>query len=70
MFGRLGTQGHPDGYSVRNILEGSFTEELTVSGKAVFEGGFKFPASKARNKFTDTASSERGEIGEKMVSYF
>ena len=37
MFGGLGLQGHPDGSSVRNMFEGSFTEEVTVSGKAVFE---------------------------------
>ena len=32
-FGGLGLQGQPDGYSVRNILECSFTEEVMVTGK-------------------------------------
>ena len=44
-FGKLGLQYHPDGYSVRNIFEGSFTEEVTVSVKAIFEGEFKLSAS-------------------------
>ena len=35
-FGGLGLQGHPDGSSVSNIFEGSFTEEGAVSGKAIF----------------------------------
>ena len=39
-FGRLRLQGHPDGSSVRNIVEGSFTEEGKGSGKAIFKGGF------------------------------
>ena len=42
---------------MRNIFEGSFTEERPVSGNTIFEGGFKFSASEARNKF-DRASSE------------
>ena len=44
-FGGLGLQGQSDGYSVSNIFEGSFTEEIIGSGKAIFEGGFKFAAS-------------------------
>ena len=36
-FGGLGLKDHPDGYSVRNIFEGSLTEEGTVPGKAIFE---------------------------------
>ena len=47
-FGELGLQGQPDGSSVRNIFEGSFTEEGAGSGNAIFEGGFKFAASEAR----------------------
>ena len=47
-FCGLGIQGQPDGYSVRNMFEGSFTEEGTGSVKAIFEGGFKFAASEAR----------------------
>ena len=35
-FGGLGLKGHPDVSSVRNIFEGSFTEEGTGSGKAIF----------------------------------
>ena len=37
MFGGLGLQGQPDGFSVRNIFEGSFTEEVTRAGNAIFE---------------------------------
>ena len=40
-----------------NIFEDSFTEEGTVSGKANFEGGFKFASSEARKKFGITASA-------------
>ena len=36
---------------MRNIFEGSFTEEGTVSGKAIFEGVFKDAASDARKNF-------------------
>ena len=63
MFGELGLQGHPDGFSVRNIFECSITEEGTVSGKAIFEGYFKFAASEARKKFNSTASTVQGVIG-------
>ena len=41
-FDGLRLKGQNDGYSVRNIFKFSFTEEETVSGKAIFEGGFKF----------------------------
>ena len=41
---------------MRNILEGSFTEEGTGAGKAIFEGGFKFSASGERKKFDSTTS--------------
>ena len=53
-----------------NIFEGSFTERGTGAGKAIFEGGFNFAASEARNKFDRTASAERGEIGERLESNF
>ena len=56
-FGGLGLQGQPDGSSVRNVFEGSFTEEGTGSGKAIFEGGFKFSASGARKNFDSAASA-------------
>ena len=56
-FGRLGMQGQPDGSSVRNIFEGSFTEEVTVSGKAIFGVGLKFSASEARKKSDSTYSA-------------
>ena len=49
---------------MRNIFEGSFTEEGTVSGKYIFEGWSKFEASEANNKFDITASSDLGAIGE------
>ena len=52
---------------MRNIFEDSFTEEVTGAGKAIFEGGFKFVASEARNKFDSTASSYQGEIEEQLL---
>ena len=55
-FCGLGIQGQPDGYLVRNMFEGSFTEEVTGAGKAIFEWGFKFSASEARKNFYSTAS--------------
>ena len=54
MFGGWGLQGHPDGYSVSNIFEGSFTEEGTGAGKSIFEGGLKFAASETRKKSDNT----------------
>ena len=52
----LGLQGQPDGSSVRNIFEGSFTEEVEGSGKDFLEGGSNFSASEARKNFDSTAS--------------
>ena len=43
-FGGLGLKGQPYGSSVRNIFEGSLTEEVMGSVKAIFEGWFKFSA--------------------------
>ena len=65
-FIRLGIQGKPDGYSVINILEGSFTEERKVAEKAIFEGGFKFEDSEARKKFEriDSAVQRQEERSE------
>ena len=57
MFVGLGLQGQLGGYSVRNIFEDSFTEEVMVTIKAVFEGGFTFVASEARKKLDRTASA-------------
>ena len=68
MFCGLGLKGQPDGYSVSNIFEGSFTEEGTVSGKSIFEGGFKFTASEVRKKFNITASADWGAIWEQSGS--
>ena len=45
---------------MRNIFEGSFIEEVTGAGKAIFEGGFNFAAYEAMNKFYITASAYRG----------
>ena len=42
------------GSSVGNIFEGSFTEGVTGAVNAIFEGGFKFSASEARNMFDIT----------------
>ena len=69
-FGGLGMQGQPNEYSVRNIFEGSFTEEVTVEGNAIFEEGFKFSASEARKKFDSAASVDQGAIGEQSGSDF
>ena len=55
-FCGLGLQGQPDGSPVRNIFEGSFTEEVTGSGKAFLEGGSNFSASEARKNFDSIAS--------------
>ena len=55
---------------MRNIFEGSFNEELTGPGKAIFEGGLKFAASKARNNFGITDSSDLGGIGEQSIVRF
>ena len=60
-FGELGMQGQIDGSSVRNIFEDSCTAEGMGSGKAIFNGGFKFAASEARNKFDSTASAVHRE---------
>ena len=60
-FGGLGLQGKPDGYSVRNMFEGSFTEEGMGEGNAIFEGGFKFAASEARNNVDITDSAVQRE---------
>ena len=46
-----------------NTFEGSFTEELMVAVKSIFERGFKFAASEAREKFDITASVDQGAIG-------
>ena len=46
---------------MRNIFEGSCTEEGTVSGKAIFEGGLKFAALEADKKFDSTASQVQRE---------
>ena len=56
-FGGLGMQGQPDESSVRNIFEGSFTEDGTGSGKDIFEVGLMFAYSDARKKFDGTDSS-------------
>ena len=60
MFGGLGLKGQSDGYSVKKKL-GSFTEEVTVTGKAVFGGCFKFAVSEVRKKFDNTDSAVQGE---------
>ena len=45
---------------MRNIVEGSFTEEGTVAVKDVFEGEFNYAVSEAKKKFDNTASADRG----------
>ena len=63
-FGGLGLQGQPDGLSVSNVFEGSFSEEVTGAVKAIFEGGLNFATSESRKKLYRTASTDRGAIGE------
>ena len=60
-FGGLGLQSQPDGSSVRNSFEYSCTAEGMGAGKAIFNGGFKFAASEARNKFDSTDSAVHRE---------
>ena len=67
-FDGLRLQGHPDESSVRNIFEGSFTEEGTGAGKAIFEGGLKFADSEARKNFNSTDSEDQGATGERFLS--
>ena len=63
-FGGQGLQGQPYGYSVSNIFEDSFNEEVTGEGNYIFELGFKFLASKERKNLNSIASEERGLIGD------
>ena len=49
---------------MRNMFEGSFTEEGTGEGNDTFEGGFKFAASEAKKKFNSTASAVQIEEGQ------
>ena len=60
-FGGLGLKGHPARSAVRNIFEGSCTEEGTVAEKDIFGGGFKFAVSEARKKFDSTDSAVQRE---------
>ena len=69
-IGGLGLQGQPDGSSVSNIFEGSFTEEGTRARTDIFEGGLNFAAYEARKKFDSTASAYQGVIGERLGSDF
>ena len=57
MLGGLWRQGRPDGSSMRNMFESSFTKERTRSGNDIFEDGFNFSASEAKNKFNSTESA-------------
>ena len=61
-------QGNPDGSSVRNIFEGSLTEDRKEKVKDIIEVGFKFAVSEALNKFDTTASAYKGAIGEQFLS--
>ena len=55
-------QGNPDGSSVRNIFEGSFTEDRKEKGKDIIEVGFKFAVSEVLKKFDTTASAYQGGL--------
>ena len=48
-FGGLVLQGQPDRSLEKNIFDGSCTEEGTVAGEAILEGGLKFAPSEVRN---------------------
>ena len=67
-FGGLGLQGRPDGSSVRNIFEGSFTEEGMGSGNDIFERKLIFSASEARNNTKRTDLGDQRVIGERLGS--
>ena len=69
-FGGLGLQGHPDGYSVRNVFKSLFNEEGTGSGNSFFEGVIKFSAYESSNKFNSTDSVDWGGIGERSRGYW
>ena len=45
-------------------FEGSFTEEVTVEVKDIFEGGLKISEYEAKKKFIRIASADQGAIGE------
>ena len=64
IFGGLGMQVQPDVSS--GIFLGSFTEEVTKPGDAIFKGGLKFAFSEERKKFDSSASTDQGEIGEQL----
>ena len=53
-----------------NIVEVSFTEDATGEVKYIFEGGFNFLASEARNNFDSTYSPDQEAIGEISGRYF
>ena len=46
-----------------NIFEGLFTDEVGGARKAIFEGGFKFADSEARNKFDGRDSASQIKEG-------
>ena len=69
-FGGLWMQGKPDRYSVKNIFEGLFTEEIKLAEKDIFEIFFKSADSEARKKFDSTDSVDQGAIGEQSGGRF
>ena len=52
------------------FFKGLFTEDETVAGKAIFEGGLDFSTSEARKNLDSTASAYRGELGEQLGSKY
>ena len=63
-FVGLVLQGQPDGSTVSNIFEGSFTEEGMGAGNSIFEGWFKFASYYPRKNYKGTDSAYQGAIGE------
>ena len=61
-------QGHPDRYSVKNILEYYINGEVMLAGKDIFERGFKFAVSEARKNFDSTYSADWGAIMDRSGS--
>ena len=57
MFVGLGLQDQLYGYAVRNIFEGSFTEEVKGAGNAIFRERFKFSASEIIKKLDSIDSA-------------
>ena len=66
----LGMQGYPGGSALKNIFEGSFTEDAMGALKDIFEGRFKFADSEARKNVDRPTSADQGSIGNQLGRNF